>query len=1846
MNYLQQVSVSNLADENTSFLDKVGYAAVGAVTSGAIGFWNTGIALANTVRSDESQIAPADIGANIGRLMGTQAKSYYDDNSEWIDVAGFVGSSFVPGGLAVSGVRALRAGKVVKSFANLGMENGIAGKFVGQATAIARADPKGTMAGISSLRWKAIAGAGGDALVDNTVASIAILGALNQNPLLNKDGDLSYFDSFAHNFSEFVNPLSGGLAFGIFAGDVAFRSVAAWGQINKRVGAVEMLRRIDQAIQDPGQLNILRGDKALVYADTAELRALQIKESQGIFGPTRNDANIDTRVKDWKQSQQDADLAFNGMVAEMIGGPDPDLKQLMDKAGAGKDIEGLSQIYSGTTNIRRLQGEDIMGASTGKLVPTVEALDDFEFAARLSGGENIAGTRGAWSSQGFGDPMSGDLPLPGIIVRKAEFLEGTYGVSGLEAQHLVFLHELGHNRSDFLAKALQQNGMPMLNPDLIRAAIANRTEMAARSKLAGTPTRGEDQIIPGLSNKNLLAISDEMVQLSRLRRSSDWTVLDTLKGELDQLRANKADVARQLVLEKDIRKVERYLYKPEELMADAYAVLATEGIRGHQIAAMAPKTYGLFKKQRVMFEQLTARKVIYDSVTGDFIKGKTLGQVGDFGDVKLSSRGDAILFGENQSVPVTKWDPTKMTVREADAQWAAWELMGRETRFANMFEELDGDNLPQVQAWLNKMEREHGVDAENVFSAIRISGDDEAYERSFGEIKRHLQDTKADLLRQQKELLGDTKITGGPEDNVQGLARKYNVNDEFVYWGPDHEKAMGAIYANFDPTKPRHAVLVAHKTVPFDDVKARSFVNLKNRIQLAGDQAKSVAAQVLGQQADTILSLTNKDALNELGTTLDVSSVSSTRGLFSAMNAAIGSFQSKAQAVGKQLQKVIGDRHRAIEKDMGDSFYPVVNNKAALIEVNTLIATEFRGANKWTHFGNLTEEEQDIARLMLPASGEQAMINREAINEAMEMAWGRAGKQGAEKAPAMDFQAVADRVKQKYADKLNLALNSAEASKALQWLETYSRDMTKHTLQLANAAGKTMKWDLDHLYVPPPNVAHYTHVAFVSQKVPDGILAGNERGVIIASSGDELAKKMALYKETYGEDGITVATKDEVIAYKKAQSEYDASQMVKERSFDSQLRRTGALQTNLVRSDNLELEHIQDWMKNLAGQNVRNATGLAFAQEIAELRHMSNLYGSASSSKWQGLNRAFRSEGADPWQQTIDILLNKNQYGKQAPIWKALSETLDSGFTAVLAPVYAAFKKSPSLAELELVNREMISRGYTPPYQTVADLALANSRAPTQLLSSLVTKSNAVTSFFLLGADTLHAITNAISLPVLLIPELVASKKLLSDPEFMMKFGVVSPDGVVYPTSGKAISKAIGALFTDKAAMERYRAQGFIGDEVSVMRQALGDLELPSGAFGPPDSSIWKIMDEKASRAAAITRTISGVDYAENAVRFIAANVAEQMADAAKITNPGERLSLVNTIINRVHGNYTSAQRPLMFQGVVGQAIGLFQTYQFNVMQQIFRNWGEGNKKALAIMGGIQASLFGVRGIPGYDVLSTHAIGEHNPDNHDLTSFLYSSFGDSRDPILNRRLADWFVYGLPSNFFHLDIYSRGDLNPRTPTLIPTSISEIPAYSVGTRFFQNVARMAGAASASGLNGNVLLEGLAHNALNRPLAGIATQMLGYRTTTQGNKLLFAQDEENKILAWSAALVGGKPIDEAIALDTLYRKVSYDSARTEELSSLAAGYRASIRAGEIPDTVELLQKYQQKGGRIETYNKWFQNTIQGANESQLKKIVDDSNTPAARNARAIIGTDRSLSVYRPMEMSEEEDQEDQGV
>ena len=133
-------------------------------------------------------------------------------------------------------------------------------------------------------------------------------------------------------------------------------------------------------------------------------------------------------------------------------------------------------------------------------------------------------------------------------------------------------------------------------------------------------------------------------------------------------------------------------------------------------------------------------------------------------------------------------------------------------------------------------------------------------------------------------------------------------------------------------------------------------------------------------------------------------------------------------------------------------------------------------------------------------------------------------------------------------------------------------------------------------------------------------------------------------------------------------------------------------------------------------------------------------------------------------------------------------------------------------------------------------------------------------------------------------------------------------------------------------------------------------------------------LEAKVAKLADMGARATLSDQAEVFTRALASRTAELLY--SKLGYTGKDLdSLIYTFSARVNGNHLTSQRPLAFQGWLGQSVGLYQTYQFNLLQQMFRNVQTGKPKSVLYALGMQQTLFGMQGLPGFQAINQHIIG-------------------------------------------------------------------------------------------------------------------------------------------------------------------------------------------------------------------------------------------------------------------------------
>lgn len=329
---------------------------------------------------------------------------------------------------------------------------------------------------------------------------------------------------------------------------------------------------------------------------------------------------------------------------------------------------------------------------------------------------------------------------------------------------------------------------------------------------------------------------------------------------------------------------------------------------------------------------------------------------------------------------------------------------------------------------------------------------------------------------------------------------------------------------------------------------------------------------------------------------------------------------------------------------------------------------------------------------------------------------------------------------------------------------------------------------------------------------------------------------------------------------------------------------------------------------------------------------------------------------------------------------------------------------------------------------------------------------------------------------------------------------------------------------------------------------------------------------------------------------------------AAKTAYPGiddfgATIAAMN-FMNRSIGNYHAAQRPGLFQGTLGAAIGLYQTYMVTYAQSIYRGLENRNFKQLAATALSQSALFGMASWPGYSLLSEHVISQFNDNHWDLTSGTYRAVGDP--------MAELILYGLPSSIGPA-FYTRGDVSPR----IPTSLGEVAMYN-GIRQGWEAAATIVSKTAEGIqNRNVtqsLFEALSLQSLNRPIARWSELITGESITRQGNTVSPSSEVWTPV-GIGARLIGTRPMEEQVVRNAIYSNKFYESMDHENRQEAVQALKTALRSGNMPDSLisETALKYMRAGGTAKGWssamNEILMKTEDGARLDLLRKLEPGS-------------------------------------
>lgn len=788
--------------------------------------------------------------------------------------------------------------------------------------------------------------------------------------------------------------------------------------------------------------------------------------------------------------------------------------------------------------------------------------------------------------------------------------------------------------------------------------------------------------------------------------------------------------------------------------------------------------------------------------------------------------------------------------------------------------------------------------------------------------------------------------------------------------------------------------------------------------------------------------------------------------------------------------------------------------------------------------------------------------------------------------------------------------------------------------EIRNQQGMQDLKDGNTFYAPPVNPKDYPHFAFV---VDNTITGTGHVKMIHAASEQELD---ALISKVPA--GLTTITKGSSERFHEAYGDYLADAALHENYIDSALHKSGVSAQYFPTTDPAKLVNdLLQWHTEKERQLVREGVNLMYSKEFAEFRKLGEQYTELATSKYGRLSNLKIAEETvhNPYIDYIKTALDI-QKSSDARLWTSLNTSLDQKVSNIWNKITGTLVKTKSPEELDFVNEAMKDAGIKTAYYDAALDILANHTAPKGVLTSFVQKANALLAGLTLRMDVLNAVNNTVGSLVLTAPEMLDVIKAIKTGNAEAVGELAQLAHVKIPGSDRELLSPTKLMHNairnwhDPLRRETAFRDGFTSRHSMEHQGIMEEFTLGTTESVADLNNKIRTAYDKTMSFINTAEKYTGNKLAEEFTRFAAADIMRQITDVAVkhgIIDRGLAKSYIGTFVNRTQGNYLASQRPLAFQGPIGQAVGLFQTYQFNMMQQLFRRVADSEGKSAAMMLGLQGTIYGMNGLPAFQALNSSLIGNAagNTNHRDIYSATYEA--------VNKTSADWLMYGAASNMlglFHpdlkLNLYTRGDINPRHASILPTNFSELPIINASAKFFGNLLETGDKLLAGGNVGTTLLQGLEHNGVNRPLAGLAQSLEAFTnpelrsfSTTSGGSISASNDLFT--LANFSRILGAKPMDEAIAIDFGFRKTVYQAVDANRRKQLGEVIKSTVIGGGVPSEDQLhsfMEAYVKTGGRQQNFNRYMMDVYKSANTSQTNVIANALKTPYAQTMQTLLG------------------------
>lgn len=770
----------------------------------------------------------------------------------------------------------------------------------------------------------------------------------------------------------------------------------------------------------------------------------------------------------------------------------------------------------------------------------------------------------------------------------------------------------------------------------------------------------------------------------------------------------------------------------------------------------------------------------------------------------------------------------------------------------------------------------------------------------------------------------------------------------------------------------------------------------------------------------------------------------------------------------------------------------------------------------------------------------------------------------------------------------------------------------------SKATGRGSRIKQGVLYAPPPNLNDYPHVAFA--KAQNGQVR-----MLYSQTAEDLQEQINAVRTQI--PGLEINTVTDANRKKALYAEFRDSSLFDDPDFDFALNRVGSSAPLIPRSDERVVGDYLEFIAERTGKLVRGVARDAMSDELNELQFMGQQWDDAQKTI------ANRGDGAvrkgNPYHDLIKTALNYNKFEEFTAIQK-VNETFESIYSRSMGTLRQAwadkFEKGKYDEAKDEIAKHFERTGQKFDVSDMTNLMISNRKVRTTQLNDDVNTLNGVLATLSLGLDFLHPAINAIGFGVVGWPELRSlAKKFGKEADLDSALSVVVPgsQGTKMPAPSKVMAGVIRDMFdkTKRDAMrQKYAGSQTIDSKIFESQDSIEE-SIRLMAQGP-DGAVKNYVKKNIDKI----KQYSVV--APNAwMQILAHESADRLVRAAGLTDERLISSIRAQFSKRVNGNYTASQRGALLQGPLGHALGLFQTWTLGVASNMMRYVANKEASNIAAFIGAQSAMFGVQSNPLFQALNGH-LAARDKDNEGL----YQKYTDLGE------FGDFFLYGVPSAASGMSLYTRGDITPRNPTILPTSLDQIPivnatmrVFNAGTAAYRKTLSdfEASGVTAFGNVDNTFMSAIALSGLNRPAAGLAQLYNGYSQISAAG--LGGQVIDPDIVDWSAytRVLGSRPLTEQKTLDAYYRHLDVEAADRKKTMVIGATVRQKVANGEditSDDIANFTEQYISAGGNPKGVKQFFTQQMMLAS------------TPLADRMFKRMHTDNDMAEWRALMASYE--------